>query len=64
MLAGDDVRRQGIPFQCFAQIDDQPFHTARSDLRTTGSCGVFYRTTFKDRSLSHGVRFAEFKAIP
>jgi len=46
------------------ELDDQPFHTAKSDLRTTGSCGVFYRTTFKDPSLSHGVRFAEFKAVP
>jgi hypothetical protein len=46
------------------ELDNLRFHTTNDDLRTTGSCGVFYRTTFKDRSLSHGVRFAEFKAVP
>ncbi|HOE63207.1 MAG TPA: C39 family peptidase [Candidatus Sumerlaeota bacterium] len=43
------------------ELDDTPFHTEKDDLRTTGSCGIFYKTNFEDRMLTHGALFAEFR---
>ena len=46
------------------ELDGNQFHTEKYRRRKNGSCGVFYTTRFPDPAFSHGVRFAQFKALP
>lgn len=50
--------------EIFYELDGSPFHKANSRRMKSGSCGVMYITNFSDLSLSRGVRFTEFKALP
>ena len=45
------------------EIDDKLFHSEKDNKRKSGSCGVFYTTTFRNRSLSHGIRFGDFRVV-
>lgn len=48
--------------QVVFELDGQPFESAKSKVALAGDCGVYYRTGYYDKSISHGVTFAGFKA--